>query len=555
MQLLVVGNGMVGQRFVELLAARDPDRRWRITVLGEEPHPAYDRTALSSLIDSPSVDIALAGPGGDDGTHRVPRIGDPVVRIDRLRRRVHTAAGFTARYDALVLATGATPLVPPVPGAGLPHCFTYHTYDDLCRLRTRLADQPGRRAGVVVGGGLRGLEVARVLRRLGVDTTIVESGPWLMPRQVDEGGGQALRRRVEARGYTVLTGTAVRAVEPGAVRLANGRRLDADVVVFAAGTRPRDELARDCGLPVGGRGGVVVNGACRTADPAIWAIGDCTRIDWARTGGIAPGYAMAEVVADRLTGGDTTFTNPATAATLRMQDVDAVSFGDAHATTPGALEIVYADPVSGVYKKLVVTDDAQRLLGGILVGDASAYKTLRPLVGASLPAPPEQLLTPTGRAPVAVPGAAAVCGCRDVSRDALCAAIDTRGLTDLAGLRARTGAGSACGSCLPLVRSMLETRLAAAGLPVPGALCEHFRYGRAELADLVRAHGIRTYSALLARYGTRSGGRRGRDCALCVPVVAGLLWRTWSTQRRVDPATARRVPAVRGRDPAGVGAC
>jgi nitrite reductase (NADH) large subunit len=318
-------------------------------------------------------------------------------------------------------------------------------------------------------------------------------------------------------------------------------------------------------LPVGGRGGVVVNGACRTADPAVWAIGDCTRIDWARTGGIgpddgchgllAPGYAMAEVVADQLTGGDATFVNPDTAATLRMQDVDVASFGDAHATTPGALEVVYADPVSGVYKKLVVTDDAQRLLGGILVGDASAFKTLRPLVGASLPAPPEQLLTPTGRAPVAVPGAAPVCGCRDVSRDALCAAIDSRGLTDLAGVRAGTGAGSACGSCLPLVRSMLDTRLAAAGLPVGGALCEHFPHTRSELADLVREQGIRTYSALLARYGVRAGDRRGHGCALCVPVVASLLWRTWSTRRWVDPAAARRVPAVRRRDPVGVGAC
>src|SRR4051794_13810135 len=271
MQLLVVGNGMVGQRFVELLTARDPDRRWRVTVLGAEPRPAYDRTALSTLVDSPSADIALAAPGCYDGGGRVLRIGDPVVRIDRLRRRVHTAGGFTAPYDALVLATGATPLVPPVPGTGLPHCFTYQTYDDLCRLRTRLADHPGRRA-VVVGGGLRGLEVARVLRRLGLEATIVESGPWLLPRQVDEGGGQALRRWVEARGYPVRTGVTVRAVEPGALRLTDGARLDADVVVFVAGTRPRDELARDCGLPVGGRGGGGGNGGCRPPRPPGWAI-------------------------------------------------------------------------------------------------------------------------------------------------------------------------------------------------------------------------------------------------------------------------------------------
>ncbi|MBX6766737.1 MAG: nitrite reductase large subunit [Actinomadura rubrobrunea] len=529
MRLVVVGHGPSGHRLVEALRERDRAGAWRITVIGEEARPAYDRVALTSYL---TEDADLAYPAHDEGVRLLT--GDPVVAIDRRARTVRTAAGRDVPYDALVLATGSAPFVPPVDGRDLPGVFVYRTIDDLDALRARCTDLTTSRpqvGGVVVGGGLLGLEAARALQGLGVDTHVVEVAPWLIPRQLDEGGGAMLRRHIEALGITVHAGTPLTRLEAGEdggvarVELADGTRIDAAVVVFSAGIRPRDELARGCGLPVGERGGIVVDDTCRTEDPAIWAIGECALVNGQVYGLVAPCFSMAEVAADHLLaaaeGHDSParFTGADLSTQLKLMGVDVASFGDPFAgPDQGALDVTYTDPVAGIYKRLVVSDDARTLLGGVLVGDASAYPALRARVGAELPGTPEQALFGGTAAPDGdLPGATRICNCNNVTADALRCAIRDDGLTDLAEVKRRTKAGATCGSCVPLVKKILDAELAAAGIEVGKALCEHFDHSRAELFDIVRVRGITTFTELITEHG------RGRGCDICKPVVASIL--------------------------------
>jgi nitrite reductase (NADH) large subunit len=519
--LVVAGHGMVGHRLVEALRAKDVTGEWRVEVCAEEPRPAYDRVALTSYVDSwdpAALQLAGATYPGDDLVRL--RLGDPVATVDRAARRVVTASGSTVDYDALVLATGSYPFVPPVPGHDLPGCHVYRTIEDLDAIResARQAGR-GRRAALVVGGGLLGLEAAKALRDMGMSPHVVELAPRLMPLQVDEGGGGLLRTLIEKLDVTVHAGTGTQAIEQDRgrllARLTNGTELDVDLVVFSAGVRPRDDLARAAGLLTGERGGVAVGEDCVTSDPDIYAIGECACVDGRVYGLVAPGYAMAEVVADRLLGGAATFASGDTSTKLKLLGVDVASFGDAHATTEGALEVVFNDAVSGSYKKLVVSDDAKTLLGGVLVGDATAYPLLRPLVGRGLPGDPAAMIAPAGMRAVgvdALPDDAQVCSCHGVTRGAIGGAI-TEGCTDVAALKSCTKAGTGCGSCVP----MLSQLLSAAGVEQSRALCEHFGQQRAELFEILRTTGIRTFSELIAGHGS------GRGCHVCKPAVASML--------------------------------
>jgi len=521
-ELVVIGNGMVGHRLVQAVRDRDAEGRWRITVLGEEPRPAYDRVALSSYVDGVSAaDLTLPDLDPMVELH----LGDPAVALDLDAHRVRTASGREVGYDELVLATGSVPFVPPVPGRDLPGCFVYRTIDDLDAItaaaeRAMAAPGPGRRSAVVVGGGLLGLEAARALRSLGLSPQVVEIAPRLMPVQVDEGGGALLRRLVESEDLAVRCGVSVTGIAQDRGRLvatlSDGVELDADVVVFSAGIRPADALARAVGLPMGERGGVLVDNRCRTSDEHIWAIGEVAALEGRTYGLVAPGYAMAEVVADRILGGAATMT-PAEldmSTQLKMLGVDVASFGDAQAATPGALEVVVNDPVAGTYAKLVVSDDARTLLGGVLVGDAARYATLRPLVGLSLPADPVAMIAPGGVevGADALPDSAQICSCNAVTKGAIGGAI-AAGAHDVPALKACTRAGTSCGSCVPVLKKLL----AQAGVEQSTVLCEHFVHSRAELFEIVAGSGIATFSELVARHGT------GRGCDICKPAVASIL--------------------------------
>ena len=294
-----------------------------------------------------------------------------------------------------------------------------------------------------------------------------------------------------------------------------------DVVVFATGVRPRDELAAPAGLATGPRGGVVVDEACRTEDARVWAIGEVACIAGRCLGLVAPGYAMAEVVVDRLLGGEATFPGADLSTKLKLLGVDVASFGDAFATTPGALELVYSDPVAGVYTKIVVTDDARTLLGGVLVGDASAYASLRPMVGAELGGDPALWLLPENagaeRPQTELPAQAAVCSCNNVTAGAIRDAVTEHACHDVAAVKGCTRAGTSCGSCIPLVKKVMGAEMARAGVTLSTAMCEHVALSRAELFAAVQVSELRTFSEIIARFGT------GRGCDICKPVVASIL--------------------------------
>ncbi|MEU7475771.1 nitrite reductase large subunit NirB [Lentzea sp. NPDC042327] len=504
--LVVIGHGMVGHRLTELLH----DSGWRIVVFGEESRPAYDRVALSSYVDTwSSAGLELPALSGCE-----LRLGEKAVSVDRERRVVVGASGVEVGYDALVLATGSVPFVPPVPGRDLPGCHVYRTIDDLDEIRATVqaADRPGRHSGMVLGGGLLGLEAANALRGMGVSPHVVELAPRLMPIQVDDGGAGLLKRLVEKLDLTVHTGTSASSIERDGSRLiaklASGLELDLDVVVFSAGIRPRTDL--DLGLELGPRGGYLVDDSCRTADPHVFAIGECAAVEGVTYGLVAPGYAMAEVVADQLSGGTKVFPGADVSTKLKLLGVDVASFGDAHATTEGALEVVVNNAVAGTYSKLVVSDDAKTLLGGVLVGDASAYPSLRPLVGKEVPA---ALLQPGAAVDVDMPADAQVCSCHAVTKQTITDAIGSGVACDVAELKACTKAGTGCGSCVPMLKKLLTD----CGVEQSKALCEHFTHSRAELFEIVRATRITTFTALVEKHGS------GRGCDICKPAVASIL--------------------------------
>ncbi|MFC8923801.1 nitrite reductase large subunit NirB [Cellulosimicrobium sp. NPDC057127] len=549
--LVVVGGGMVAQRLVEALRARDGAGAWRISVFAEEPRKPYDRVALTSYFSARDAEeLTLGDPALWDDPLVTLHRDCAVTEVDREARTVTDRLGRVHAYDELVLATGSNAFVPPIPGSDLPGVFVYRTIDDVAALRGWVEEK--RRSatteggwerpvrGAVIGGGLLGLEAAGALRALGAQATVIQFGTHLMDAQIDLGGGQALTRLINDMGIAVRCDTGTKEMKVsrrtghvGRLDFVDGGRLDVDVVVVATGVRPRDELARAAGLEVGARGGAVVDLACRTADEHVWAIGEVACIEGRCIGLVAPGYAMAEVVADRLLGGEATFPGADTATKLKLQGVDVASFGDAFARTEGSMELVWADPVAGVYKKLVLSDDARTLLGGVFVGDATPYASLRPMLGAELPGDPGAFLLPEGSgggAPsLELPDDATVCSCNNVSAGTIRGAVTEHACTDLAGVKVCTKAGTSCGSCLPLVKKITTTELERAGIEVSNALCEHFELSRAQLFDAVRVADLHTFSEIIARFGRsvvdESGATvdPGRGCDICKPVVASVL--------------------------------
>jgi nitrite reductase (NADH) large subunit len=529
--VLVVGHGMVGHRFVEAAVERDLHRTRGLVVVGEERHRAYDRVHLSSLVDGATPDeLVLGDPALCDRPGIELVLGDPVVALDPVARTATTGSGRRLPYGDCVLATGSSAFVPPIPGTDAAGAFVYRTIDDLEAIT---AWARGCRRGVVVGGGLLGLEAANALRLLGLETTVVEFAPRLMAVQLDDGGGRALRRHVERLGLGVRTGaaaTAVRTSPDGRVTgLAfgdgtgpgdgDGRDdvLDADLVVFAAGIRPRDQLAGDAGLAVGERGGVVIDDACAASAPGVHAIGEVACHRGRVYGLVAPGYAMAEVVADRLAGGTATFSGADTSTTLKLLGVAVASAGDPHAQGD---EIVLADAAAGTWQKVVLDPDAGRVLGAVLVGDTTPYPMLVQAVRGTF-TPPDvlALLRPAGGAPAAgpvdLPDAAGVCSCHNVSCGTVRAAVQ-EGFEDVAGVKSCTRAGTGCGSCVPVLQELVDGELRKAGRTVVKRLCAHFALTRPELFEVVRATGIRTFAELVARHGT------GRGCEICKPAVASM---------------------------------
>ena len=530
--LVVIGNGMVGQHFLASFVTGSGKDEYEIVTFCEEPRPAYDRVHLSEFFSGKTAeDLSLVDSNFFEQHNITIHIGDKAAKICRASKTVVSEKGITIRYDKLVLATGSFPFVPPVPGHDRAHCLVYRTIEDLIAIRE--SAKTGK-VGVVVGGGLLGLEAAKALTDLGLQTHVVEFAPRLMTVQLDEAGGAMLRRKIENLGVTVHTGKNTSLISEGEqcinkMCFADGDELETDIVLFSAGIRPRDDIARDCNLEVGSRGGIIINDQCQTSDPDIYAIGECALWNNMIYGLVAPGYAMARTVVSNLAGKVASFTGADMSTKLKLMGVDVASIGDAHAKTQGALVYTYQNGEHDIYKRLVVSTDKKQLLGAVLVGDASAYSTLLQycLTGIELPEHPDSLILPSrsndsvGLGPDALPMSAQICSCYDVTKDVICQAIGA-GFRTLSNLSSETNAATGCGGCATLLKSVLNSELLKLGVEVNTDICEHFAYTRQDLFTLIKVEEIKTFDALVEKHG------KGRGCEICKPAVASILASYWN---------------------------
>lgn len=533
MKILLAGHGMVGHKFLEeLQQLQIPGAE--VTVLCEEPRTAYDRVHLSEFFAGKTADdLSLVTPDFFADSGFALRLNTRAAAIDRRAKTVTTQDGDVLPYDKLVLATGSYPFVPPVKGNDREHCFVYRTIEDLEAMK---ASGAVSRKGVVVGGGLLGLECAKALRDLGLETHVVEFAPRLMAVQVDEDGGRILREKIEALGVHVHTNRNTTEITDGMTArhrmvFADGTHLETDMIVFSAGIRPRDELARQNALAVGARGGIAVDDHCRTGDPDIYAIGECAAWRDQCFGLVAPGYEMARMLARHLAGtADATFAGADMSTKLKLMGVDVASIGDAHGKTPGCRSFRYSDECKQIYKKIVVSADGKHLLGAVLIGNADEYGTLLQMALNDIapPADPEFLILPAsdgkakpGLGADALPDSAQICSCNNVSKGQICAAVG-EGATSIGALKACTKAGASCGGCVPLVTQIMKAEMVKRGIAVNDHLCEHFPYSRQALYHLVRVGQIKSFEDLIARHGS------GLGCDICKPVAASVFASCWN---------------------------
>ncbi len=527
--LIVLGNGMVSYKFCECLVSRKGQEHFNITVFGEEPRPAYDRVNLTQFFSSQTAeDLTLAGKEWYEDHGIRLHTGDKAVKINRELRVVKSESGLEVSYDKLVLATGSYPFVPPVDGIDKRGVFVYRTIEDLEAIK---AYAKTAEKAAVIGGGLLGLEAARALIDLGVETSVVEFSTRLMPRQIDDTGSRLLVKEIESLGVSVLLEKATANVYGNGcvtgMEFSDETSLDVDMIVVSAGIRPRDELARGCGLNVHERGGVVVDDRLATSDPDIFAIGEVALHNGMIYGLVAPGYEMAEVAAANLLGEERAFNGSDLSTKLKLMGVDVANFGDAFGESEPCRSLVYQNDIAGVYKRLNISADGKRLLGGMLVGDASEYGQLLQLGKNEIVLPDNLdalILDANSNGGIAVtdlPDEAQICSCNNVSKGEIVEAV-LNGCMQLGDLKTRTSAGTGCGGCVPLVTDILKGTLADEGLEVTNHLCEHFAYSRQELFEIIKINKIQTFDDLIAQYGT------GNGCEVCKPAIASILASLWN---------------------------
>lgn len=529
--LVIIGNGMVGHRFVEEIIEKMQSDNFKITIFCQEPRVAYDRVHLSSYFSGHTAEaLSLVREGLYQENDINILLNERVILINRQRKEVHSQTGRIVSYDKLIIATGSYPWVPPIKGAEGTNCFVYRTIEDLDAIRDCASNC---KIGAVVGGGLLGLEAAGALKNLGVETHVVEFAPVLMSEQLDAMGGDQLRRKIEEMGVGVHTSKNTQEIihtpSGKVMQFSDGSSLEIDLIVFSTGIRPNDQLAKACELDIGPRGGIVINDYCQTSDPDIYAIGECACWQGKVYGLVAPGYKMAQVALAHLIGESAKFEGADMSAKLKLMGVDVGSIGDAKAKTIASRSYVYLDESVPVYKKLVVSNDNKKLLGAVLVGDTSDYSNLLQLMlnDMDLPEHPDSLILPShaGAKPAlgadALPDSAQICSCFDVTKAKIVQAIHA-GCHTVAAIKAETKAGSGCGGCIPLVTQILNLELAKQGIEVSHALCEHFKYSRQELFHLIRVEGLTSFDEVIKKHGT------GYGCEVCKPTVGSILASCWN---------------------------
>ena len=533
-RIVVIGNGMVGYKFCEKLMASSKGGNFQVTVFGEEPWPAYDRVHLSAYFTGSTAHDLLMAPREwylENGIDL--RTNELIVKIDRAAKKVVSHIGTEVFYDKLIMATGSGAFVPQIQGVEKKGVFVYRTLEDLDAITSY-----GKKvkSAAVMGGGLLGLEAAKAVMDLGLKAHVIEFAPRLMPRQLDEAGSAILREKLETLGISIHLSKNTKQIYGNGkltgLEFADGTELSVDMLVISAGIKPRDELAKSCGLETAARGGVVVDEFLQTGDKDIFAIGEVASYQNMVYGLVAPGYEMAAQVVNQLTDREVKpFTGFDMSTKLKLIGVDVASFGDPFGEVEPSQPIVYEDKVKGIYKRINLSLDGKRLLGGILVGDAAAYNMLWQMVQNKMPLPPapeDLILGSRGGKEVAMAGVeslppdAQICSCENISKGDICQVMEKDGLTQLSEIKSCTKAGTGCGGCVPMINDLLKSQLKAMGKQVKNVICEHFDYSRQELLDLVKVKQIKTYDSLLDEVG------RGDGCEVCKPLVASILASTWN---------------------------
>ena len=529
--LVIIGNGMVGHRFVEEIIDKMQSDQFNITIFCQEPRVAYDRVHLSSYFSGFTAEaLSLVREGFYEENHINILLNERAILINRELKQVHSQTGRIVEYDKLIIATGSYAWIPPIKGADGADCFVYRTIEDLDAIAQCASHC---KTGAVVGGGLLGLEAAGALKNLGIQTHVVEFANVLMAEQLDMMGGEQLRHKIEEMGVSVHTSKNTQEIlhtpQGKVMQFVDGTSLEIDFIVFSTGIRANDQLARDCQLDIGARGGIVINDYCQTSDPDIYAIGECACWQGRVFGLVAPGYKMAQIAVAHLLGDNVQFDGADMSAKLKLMGVDVGSIGDAKGKTVGSRSYVYLDENIPVYKKLVVSNDNKKLLGAVLVGDTTDYSNLLQLMlnNMDLPEHPDTLILPehAGSKPTmgvdALPDSAQICSCFDVTKEKIINAIHA-GCHTVAAIKAQTKAGTGCGGCIPLVTQILNTELAKQGIEVSHALCQHFKYSRQELYHLIRVEGLKTFKQVIDKHGI------GYGCEICKPTIASLLASCWN---------------------------
>ncbi|MEH6462407.1 MAG: nitrite reductase large subunit NirB [Shewanella psychromarinicola] len=529
-KLVVVGNGMVGHHFIEQLCSLGLNKTFDVHVFGEEPRPAYDRVQLSKYFETGSADPLMLTSAQDYQDWGISlHLNTPITAVDIAAKTVTSAQGGNYHYDRLVLATGSFPFVPPIQGNDRAQCLVYRTIEDLEAIQ---AAAQNSHVGVVVGGGLLGLEAANAMKQLGVKTHVVEFAPQLMPVQLNDKAGDLLCSKIEQLGVSVHTSKATTAIIDGETALHrmtfnDESYLETDMIVFSAGIRPQDSLARVSNISIGERGGIEIDDYCLTSAPDVYAIGECALWQQKIFGLVAPGYQMARVVAAHLgsltsTSVSQSFTGADMSTKLKLLGVDVAAIG-ASRGFENAQFVELSDNQAGIYKKLWLDETGKYLKGAVLIGDNSDYSRLLDayLSQDEIEGSAVELLLAGAENEADLKDSSIVCSCHQVTKGDIVESV-TAGKHKIADIKSCTRAASGCGGCAPLVQKIIDQTLQAAGLDYNAGICAHFDHDRQALYHLCQVEGISDFDTLITQHGKPSASGHTYGCDICKPAAASI---------------------------------
>lgn len=535
-KIIIVGNGMVGYKFCEKFVSKTNSNQFKITVFGEEPRPAYDRVHLSEFFENGDAKALELAPRSWYEEHHIELItNERVTSIHRLSKTIETINESTFEYDYLVLATGSAAFVPAIKGIEKEGVFVYRTIEDL-EATLAYADKIRGDGSVkvkaaVLGGGLLGLEAAKAVKDMGFEPHVVEFASKLMPRQLDTRGSKVLQEKIESLGIHVHLSKATNKIlgDHAITGMEFGEydKIDVEMLVVSAGIRPRDELGKTCGLEMGTRGGIVVNNKMQTSDPKIYAIGEVALLNNMIYGLVAPGYDMADVAVNQILGNtDAVMSDAIDMSTkLKLIGVDVASYGEPFMPVEKGYSILYENKTKNLYKRINVSHDGKKLLGGILIGDASDYNMFHQIYLNGLPIPEdaeELIIGSRGEggssfgSVMDIPDVAQVCSCESVTKGDICCSITDGDCNNLGDVVAKTKATTGCGGCKPMVVDLVNETLKSLGKGVKETLCEHFTFNRQELYDLIKINKVKDYDEALNLFG------EGDGCEICKPALASI---------------------------------